>query len=291
MNPVKMNDRAIGDIDAALISNMPWKVKVIADAVVNHFVHQTAAARYAAARPFFHPIVIDHLVRKTGRSRFGRALDVACGTGQSAQALASIADSVDAIDVSSEMLQQAEQSDRIRYQISPAEALPFAANAFDLVTVGMAFHWFDQPAFLRQAARVLKQDGWLVIYNNGFNGEMAENPKFRAWAWEAYPKRFPTPARRSVGVSAQLVSPYDLESVGQETFENPTPMRAEQLVAYLLTQTNVIAAVEEGKTSIADAADWIGNGIRPFFNDATRTMKFSGTIWYIRPTAPGARGA
>jgi hypothetical protein len=64
-------------------------------------------------------------------------------------------------------------------------------------------------------------------------------------------------------------------------------MRREQLLAYLLTQTNVIAAVEEGKISIADAADWIGNGIRPFFDDEQRIMKFSGTIWYIRPVNHG----
>jgi ubiquinone/menaquinone biosynthesis C-methylase UbiE len=96
------------------------------DAVVNHFVHQSAAARYAAARPFFHPIVVEHLVNKTGCAQFARALDVACGTGQSSVALASICDSVDAIDISPEMLQHAQEADRIRYQTAPAEALPFA---------------------------------------------------------------------------------------------------------------------------------------------------------------------
>jgi SAM-dependent methyltransferase len=257
------------------------------DAVINHFVHQSAAARYAAARPFFHPIVVEHLVNKTGCAQFARALDVACGTGQSSVALAAICDSVDAIDISPEMLQHAQKADRIRYQSAPAEVLLFAAKIFDLVTVGSAFHWFDQPAFLREASRVLKQDGWLMIYTNGFNGEMAENPQFRAWAWEVYPKRFPTPPRRGAGVSSELVWPFGLELVGQESFENPTPMRREQLLAYLLTQTNVIAAVEEGKISIADAADWIGNGIRPFFDDEQRIMKFSGTIWYIRPVNHG----
>lgn len=252
------------------------------DGVVNHFVHASSAARYAAARPYFHPMVIEGIVRRTGLRRFARALDVACGTGQSAKALAAVCESVDAIDVSADMLAHADQDARIHYQQASAEALPFPDDHFDLLTVGLAFHWFDQSAFLREAHRVLKPGTWLIIYTNGFNGEMADNADFRSWAWEVYPQRFPTPPRRGLGVSTELVGPLGFELTGEESFQNPILMNSEELTDYLLTQTNVIAAVESGSASIADAAAWIDAGVRPFFNGGQRTMKFSGKIWYLK---------
>lgn len=255
------------------------------DGVTNLFVHRSAAQRYAAARPYFHPLVAARISAFTVTPRFGRALDVACGTGQSARAIADIADTVEAIDISPEMIAEAEPPPGVRYQVAPAEKLPFPERHFDLITVGLAFHWFDQAAFLAQAARVLKPDAWLVVYNNGFNGEMSENAEFRQWAWDVYPNRFPTPPRRSQGVSDELVSPHGFKLIGDEKFANEEMMTAEQLTAYLLTQTNVISAVESGQTPITEAAAWIEAGAAPFFGGRRCPMKFSGTIWYLRRQA------
>jgi SAM-dependent methyltransferase len=252
------------------------------DEVINHFVHASAAARYAVGRPYFHPTVMERIRRATGRERFERGLDVACGTGQSARALAEICDRVEAIDISADMLAQAESDARIRYSVASAEELPFADEEFDLATVGLAFHWFDQEKFLREARRVLKRAGWLFIYSNGFSGEMAENADFRAWAWEIYPKKFPTPPRKGWGVTAEAVKPFGFELVVDEGFENLLMMSRQELVAFLLTQTNVIAAVENGTMPIEVAAQWIDKGVEPFFGEEKRTMKFSGRIWGMR---------
>ena len=67
---------------------------------------------------------------------------------------------------------------------APAEALPLGEEEADLVTVGFAFHWFDQIAFLREAARVLKPGGSLVLYNFYFAGVMEGNPDFADWYQE-----------------------------------------------------------------------------------------------------------
>jgi SAM-dependent methyltransferase len=252
------------------------------DDVTNLFVHSSAAQRYAVSRPYFHPLIAAKIVSFTGKPLFDRALDVACGTGQSSRTLANIAGAVDAIDISPDMVHQAQPMDRVHYQIAPAERIPFADGSFDLATVGLAFHWFDQAAFLTEARRVLRPNAWLVIYNSGFNGEMTENPQFRQWAWEVYPKRFPTPPRRSAGVSAELVAPHGFTLAGKEGFAHDETMTAEQLTGYLLTQTNVIAAVESGTTPLPDAASWIAAGVNPFFAGKPRTMKFGGSIWYLQ---------
>src|SRR4051812_46447315 len=113
----------------------------MSDGVINLFVHRSAAARYAAARPYFHPLVINKLAEFTKLPRGARALDIGCGTGQSARALAAIAERVDAIDISPAMISAAEPHERVYYSVSPAEQTPFASGTFDLATVGLAFHW------------------------------------------------------------------------------------------------------------------------------------------------------
>ena len=59
-------------------------------------------------------------------------------------------------------------------------------------------------------------------------------------------------------------------------------MTAPQLTRYLLTQTNVIAAVETGRAPLPDVAEWITAGVTPYFAGGARAMRFSGTIWYLR---------
>src|SRR5438552_1476833 len=84
------------------------------------------------------------------------------------------AEAVDAIDVSYEMIEAAEPHPTVCYHVVAAEHIPFREKHFDLATVALGFHWFDQDGFLAETARVLKPGAWLVIYTNWFSGEMAE---------------------------------------------------------------------------------------------------------------------
>jgi SAM-dependent methyltransferase len=250
--------------------------------VTNLFAHHPAARRYALARPYFHPLIARMIATFTSTTRFSLALDVACGTGQSSRALVAIADRVHAIDVSPAMVAEAESHAPVFYGVASAESLPFPDDSFNLITVGLAFHWFDQVKFLREAHRVLKTDAWLVIYNSGFFGEMAENAAFSKWAQKKYPKRFPTPPRHNRNVDEETIGTLGFTLQRTEKFTHDEKMRAEQLTGYLLTQTNVIAAVESGTVPLETAAKWIHNGIKPFFNNKVRTMKFGGSISFLR---------
>jgi len=94
--------------------------------------------------------------------------DLGCGTGQVAGALAPFVTRVIAVDRSGEMLQAA----RRRLRDSPAvevrrgelEALPIADNELDAATLLLVLHHLPDPsAALREAYRVLKSGGRLVI--------------------------------------------------------------------------------------------------------------------------------
>ncbi len=99
-----------------------------------------------------------------------RVLDVATGTGFTALALAPHVAHVTGSDVSPKMLGEAAKRaaaagvTNVDWREAPAEALPFADNSFDLVSVRIAPHHFsDVPAFLAETRRVLKPKGMFVL--------------------------------------------------------------------------------------------------------------------------------
>src|SRR5436305_12908271 len=55
------------------------------------------------------------------------------------------------------------RSDRVTWLRGPAEQLPFDDGALDAVVTASAFHFFDQPAALREFHRVLASGGLAAV--------------------------------------------------------------------------------------------------------------------------------
>ena len=100
------------------------------------------------------------------------ALDVATGAGHTACYLAGKGFQVTAADISSGMLDQAkkqaaEKGLKIDFREHAAEKLPYPDNSFGLITCRVAAHHFSSPqSFVREAARVLKTYGYLMIIDS-----------------------------------------------------------------------------------------------------------------------------
>lgn len=258
---------------------------------LNPFDARSVADRYVKGRPYYHDQVIWRVKRYIA-GPIARALDVACGTGQSTVALKEIADHIVGIDISAHMIAQVSPDARIECLVASAENVPFANDSFDLVTVSSAFHWFDRELFLSEARRVLKPKGWLVVYENWFSGRMQECPEFERWSREVYLSRYPSPPRNPpFNRAAADLAGFCL--AGSEGYENVVAMTVEQFVDYLLTQSNVIAASESGKGNLGEIRAWIENEVEPFFRLGAKgspskpcRFVFRGVIWCLRLKAP-----
>ena len=100
-------------------------------------------------------------------------LDIATGAGHTALAFAPHVRQVVAYDLTEAMLAETANNAAARgltnvvTRRGPAEALPFADAAFDIVTVRLASHHFaDNAAAVREMARVTRPGGHVAIVDN-----------------------------------------------------------------------------------------------------------------------------
>ena len=244
---------------------------------MRHFEQEELARRYSAYRPQVHTQVLQTLGPHMGSGSL--ALDVACGTGHSTAPLRGLAEHVVGCDVSEAMLMQARHAYAdITFINAPAETLPLKDAEVDLITVGFAFHWFDQPAFLTEAARVLKHGGKLVIYNFWFPGEMIGHRAFGEWMRAEYLPRYPTPTRHRLSLTQLLAEgDYALTLVEAHELTAPVSFTAMELRNYLTTQSNVSAGLERGEAlEVVDA--WLDASLASLFQEVSEHFGYDGKV-------------
>ena len=254
---------------------------------MNLFSSKSAAERYPKGRPYFHPQVIEHIRTFLSLMKpVSRAIDIGCGTGLSTVALKEIAVKVVGVDMSREMIALAAREERIKYSVADAVELPFKEGEFDLMTLSSAFHWLDRRKFLREAGRVLRSRGWLIVYDNYFSGRMEENISFETWYRERHLRRYPPPSRAKLNFTEEDSGNEGFHLAGQEHYRNTISFSIEGLIDYLTTQSNVIAAVEYGDEQIDGVRLWLTENLKPLFGELQETtFLFYGPIWYLQKPA------
>lgn len=126
----------------------------------DHF--STRSDLYAEHRPRYP----DELFQWLADISEPRALawDCATGNGQVAISLAAHFDAVVASDASEQQIAEAIAHPGVSYSVAPAESSGLDAESCNLITVGQALHWFDQPAFAREASRVAAPNGVIAAW-------------------------------------------------------------------------------------------------------------------------------
>jgi ubiquinone/menaquinone biosynthesis C-methylase UbiE len=131
------------------------------------------AAAYATSTVHAKGASLGRLVELVQPQSDWEVLDIATGAGHTAAAFAAHVARAVASDITDEMLAEARKLATARgltnmvAQSADAEALPFEAGEFNLVTCRIAPHHFpDIPMFVSEAWRVLKPGGTFALVDN-----------------------------------------------------------------------------------------------------------------------------
>jgi SAM-dependent methyltransferase len=126
------------------------------------------AQDYAAHRAGFPDSFFDRLAARGIGLPGQRVVDLGTGTGTLARGFAARGCDVLGIDPADPLLEEARKLSasaglRVEFRSGTAESTGLPDASADVVAAGQCWHWFDRPAAAREAARVLKSAGLLLI--------------------------------------------------------------------------------------------------------------------------------
>jgi len=130
---------------------------------------QGAVPYYARYRIPYPETLLAEIRNRARISGQGSLLDLGCGTGEIAIRLAPFFRDVTAVDINPDMLAAGKQKstdlgiENIMWRKQCAEQLTADTKAYELVTIGAAFHWMDRESIAQKARAWLHPGQPLVI--------------------------------------------------------------------------------------------------------------------------------
>ncbi|MGA7834195.1 MAG: class I SAM-dependent methyltransferase [Acidimicrobiales bacterium] len=187
-------------------------------------------------------------------------LEVGAGTGKLTRFLESLGANVSVIEPDEEMRRVlVRRSPTARVLLGHAESVPATDAAFDAVFSSSAWHWFRQPDATRELARVLRDDGALHVWWNGFSRDvpwMVELTKMR--------ERDDDPNRRPRGWHAELDPEGPFIDADDFTLNWEWPRTIDEVVGNFGTYSG---AIIRGDSARYDLEERVRARLREMFGD------------------------
>lgn len=227
------------------------------------------AAAYARFRPPYPTTLLGDLLARAGVAPRARLLDLACGPGRVALDLAASFESVWAIDLEPEMVAVGQQQaarrgvENVTWFVGRAEDLAAPTGAFDLITIGEAFHRLDQAVVAQAALGWLKPGGCLATLGSegilaGLEAwQVAVAEVAQRWMARAFPGGWAVArpgAEVGPGSQARVLRAAGFIDVTEQTFHQPRDWSFAEIIGYL-ESTSVCSRKALGSDFEAFAAE------------------------------------
>jgi SAM-dependent methyltransferase len=125
---------------------------------------------YVRYRPRYPQAVLETLQTNCGLTKTSVIADVASGTGILTELFLQNGNVVYGVEPNRDMCEAAErllkEYSNFKSVVGTAEETTLVEKSVDFVTVGQAFHWFEQDKARREFERVLKPQGWVALVWN-----------------------------------------------------------------------------------------------------------------------------
>jgi SAM-dependent methyltransferase len=125
---------------------------------------------YAKYRPRYPQAVFDMLRDELGFRPGTIVADIGSGTGISTKPLLELGCTVYAVEPNDAMRRAAEQqlgdNPRLMSMAGTAEESTLSEHTVDAITSAQAFHWFDAAKARQEFKRILRPNGWIVLFWN-----------------------------------------------------------------------------------------------------------------------------
>ncbi len=243
----------------------------------NPFETDAMAAGYATSRPPVHPRIIE-LIRPTlGESKLHRVLDIGCGAGLSTRALLPLAGECFGMEPVEAMLKwTAGVAPQARFVVGAAEALPFRSHSMDLMTAAGSLNYVQLEPFFSEAARVLTATGLLVVYDFSPGRSFRDTDRLAEW-YRTFESRYPTDVQEARALNPEILSQLNLGFAlkSHEYFEIGLTLTPDFYLDYVMTETNVAAAVRRGVPA-DDIRRWCQDTLGPVWEGRPREVLFRG---------------
>lgn len=126
----------------------------------DHFSRQSNA--YVKYRPTYPQELYSYLASLTLNHEL--AWDCGTGNGQAALGLTDYYAQIYANDASENQIANAVHHEQINYHLARVEETALKDQSVDLITIGLALHWFNLELFYAEVNRVLKPEGVIAAW-------------------------------------------------------------------------------------------------------------------------------
>jgi hypothetical protein len=162
--------------------------------------------------------------------------------------------------------------------VGNAEALPITPRSVDIVTAAGSLNYADLSLFFPEAVRVLTPDGMLVVYDFSQGRSFRGSPSLDTWFSE-FLCRYPMPLDSGHEVSPESLGSCDSGFLlsGHEHFEVGLKLNPDFYLDYVMTETNVSHAVQNG-ISEQQIRAWCADTLAPVFQGSPHEVLFRGYV-------------